>query len=115
MGDMGLTEAALRRFNTRRVWSIVLFENLPYTDRKLWQVIMDFLGCSNDKILEIKYPHVNPTRDVFSQMKLVSDDYVLDWKQFFENKIPIMMASHEPHRKIWFEYQEANGKYEQLL
>merc|ERR1712241_17285 len=29
MFDMGLTEAALRRFNTRRVWSIVLFENLP--------------------------------------------------------------------------------------
>merc|ERR1739845_168092 len=29
MGDMGLTEAELRRFNTRKVWSIVLFENLP--------------------------------------------------------------------------------------
>ena len=87
-----------------------------YTDWKLWKVIMDFLGCSNEKILSIKYPHVNPTRDVFSKIKLIPDDYVLDWRKFFKNKIPIMMAEHKPHRRIWFEYQETqNGKYEPLL
>merc|ERR1719273_3007594 len=110
-------ERILRYFSRNDRMDQLLIVNIDeLTDVELWKSILDFLECSNEQILSIKYPHVNPTRDIFGKMKLISDDYVLDWKAFFKNRIPIMMAEHKPKRKIWLEYQEKSDEgYEQLL
>ena len=107
-------ERIMRYFKENNKMNDLLIINIDkMDDHKMWKAIMEFLGCENDKILNIKYPHVNPTKKMFSKIQLIPDDYNLDWRTFFKNKIPIMMTTHTPVRKIWFEYQD--GDYDQLL
>jgi len=84
-------------------------------DEQKWTAVTKFLECSNEPVLRSKtYPHANPTKSLYKSINLVPNEFELDWKRYFNGTIPMMMTTHTPVRKIWFEYQTTED-YEVLI
>ena len=102
-------EQVIKYFTERDQMNQLLVLNVDeLSDEDLWREIMSFLQCENEEIHHLQYPHFNPTQRTFTDIQLFPENQVFDWKQFFENRIPIMRAEHEPHRKFWIEYQKSD-------
>ena len=107
-------ERVLKYFAARDRMDQLLVLNVDELDaERMWTEIMTFLQCGNEDVVHIEYPHLNPTQHTFTEIELFPENHTLDWKRFFEHRIPIMMAEHKPHRRIWIEYQD--GDWTDLL
>eukprot|EP00484_Ammonia_sp_Unknown_P014860 CAMPEP_0197073188 /NCGR_PEP_ID=MMETSP1384-20130603/210479_1 /TAXON_ID=29189 /ORGANISM="Ammonia sp." /LENGTH=491 /DNA_ID=CAMNT_0042512021 /DNA_START=162 /DNA_END=1634 /DNA_ORIENTATION=+ len=66
------------------------------SNEEKWTALTRFLECGSKEVLSAEYPHANPTKSVFSSMSLLPSSLELDWKQYFNGSIPVMMTTHTP-------------------